>query len=141
MLDEMQSVLTLTQEECAQTKEQQPMNSIPFVITYNPHAKFIAEVAKRYWKFLQSKERLVLIFNELLLVACRRPKSLRDRHVSTKFRNRTTDNTLIPKGCRACQRPKCSWCNKINERHKHSKAPVIIRVSPYFILWTANRLG
>ena len=69
----------------------------------------------RNWNFLQSKERLALIFNKPPLVAYRRPKSLRDRLVSTKFRNGTTDNALIPRGCKPCQRPKCSWCNKINE--------------------------
>ena len=115
VLNEMQRVLTLTQEECLQTKERQPMDRIPLVTTYNPHATFIAEVAKRNWNFLQSKERLALIFNKPPLVAYRRPKSLRDRLVSTKFRNGTTDNALMPRGCKPCQRPKCSWCNKINE--------------------------
>ena len=115
VLNEMQRVLTLTQEECLQTKERQPMDRIPLVTTYNPHATFIAEVAKRNWNFLQSKERLALIFNKPPLVAYRRSKSLRDRLVSTKFRNGTTDNALIPRGCKPCQRPKCSWCNKINE--------------------------
>ena len=114
VLKEMQRVLTLTQEECLQTRERQPMDRIPLVTTYSPHATFIAEVAKRNWNFLQSKERLPLIFNKPPLVAYRRPKSLRDRLVSTKL-NGTTDNALIPRGCIPCQRPKCSWCNKINE--------------------------
>ena len=55
VLDEMQRVLTLTQKECLQTKERQPMDRIPFVITYNTHATLNVEVAKRNWKFLQSK--------------------------------------------------------------------------------------
>ena len=55
VLNEMQRVLTLTQEECLQTKKRQPMNRIPLVTTYNPHATFIAKVAKRNWNFLQSK--------------------------------------------------------------------------------------
>ena len=91
------------------------MDRIPLVTTCNPHATFIAEVAKRNWNFLQSRERLALIFNKPPLVAYRRSKSLRDRLVSTKFSNGTTDNALIPRGCKPCQRPKCSWCNKINE--------------------------
>ena len=111
----MQRVLTLTQGECLQTKERQPMDRIPLVTTYNPHATFIAEVAKRSWNFLQSKERLALIFNKPHLVAYRRAKSFRDRLVSTKFRNGTTDNALIPMGCKRCQRLKFSWFNKINE--------------------------
>ena len=115
VLDENQRVLTLVQKECLQTKERQPMNRVPFVITYNPHAISIAEVAKRNWNFLQSHERLALIFNKPLLVAYRRPRKLRDRLVSTKFRNGTPDNILIPRGCRACQIPKYSWCNRINE--------------------------
>ena len=115
VLDEMKRVLTLTQEECLQTNERQPMDCIPFVITYKPHATFIAEVSKRNWNFLQSKERLVLILNKPPLVAYRRLKNLRETLVSTKFRNGTTNNTLIPRGCRTCQRPRCSWCNKINE--------------------------
>ena len=111
----MQRVLTLTQEECLQTKEQQPMDLIPFVTTYSPHTTLIAEATNHNWNFLQSKGRLALIFNKPPLVAYRRPKSLRDRFMSTKFRNGTTDNTLIWRGCRACQRPKCSWCCKINK--------------------------
>ena len=35
--------------------------------------------------------------------------------MSTKFRNGTTDHTLIPRGCKPCERPKCSCCDKINE--------------------------
>ncbi|XP_044170201.1 uncharacterized protein LOC122954255 [Acropora millepora] len=111
----MQRVLTLTQEEYFQTKERQSMDRIPLVTTYNPHPTFIVEVAKRNWNFLQSKERLALIFNKPPLVAYRRPKSLRDRLVSTKSMNGTTDNALIPRDCKPCQRTKCSWCNKINE--------------------------
>ena len=34
VLNEMQRVLTLTQEECLQTKERQPMDWIPLVTTY-----------------------------------------------------------------------------------------------------------
>ena len=99
VLNEMRRVLTLTQEQCLQTKERQPMDRIPLLTTYNPHATFIAEVAKRNWNFLQSKERLALTFHNPPLVAYRRPKSLRDRLVSTKFRNGTADNALIPRGC------------------------------------------
>ena len=56
VLDEMQRVLTLTQKECLQTKERQPMDHIPFAITYSTHATLIVEVAKRNnWNFLQSK--------------------------------------------------------------------------------------
>ena len=47
VLNEMQRVLTLTQGECLQTKERQAMDRIPLVTTYNPHATFFAEVAKR----------------------------------------------------------------------------------------------
>ena len=110
----MQKVLTLTQEECLQTKEREPTDRIPLVTTFNPHTTFIAEIAKRNWNFLQSKERLSLIFNKPPLVAYRRPKSLRDRLVRSRFVNETPQN-LIPKGCRACERTKCSWCKKINQ--------------------------
>ena len=55
VLDEMQRVLTLAQNECLQTKERQPMDRIPFVITYNAHPTLTVEVAKRSWNFLQSK--------------------------------------------------------------------------------------
>lgn len=114
VLHEMQKVLTLTQEECLQTKEREPTDRIPLVTTFNPHTTFIAEIAKRNWNFLKSKERLSLIFNKPPLVAYRRPKSLRDRLVRSRFVNETPQN-LIPKGCRACERTKCSWCKKINQ--------------------------
>ena len=81
---------------------------------YIPHTTFIAEIAKRSWNFLQSKERLSLIFNKPPLVAYRRPKSLRDRLVRSRFVNETPQN-FIPKGFRACERTKCSWCKKINQ--------------------------
>lgn len=42
----MQKVLTLTQEECLQTKEREPTDRIPPVTTFNPHTTFIAEIAK-----------------------------------------------------------------------------------------------
>ena len=44
--------------------------------------------------------------------ACRRPMSLRDRLVSTKFK---TVNTLVPRGWEACGNLKCSWCKGIKE--------------------------
>ena len=103
----MQKVLTLTQEECLKTKEREPTDRIPLVTTFNPHTTFIAEIAKRNWNFLQSKERLSLIFNKLPLVAYRRPKNLRDRLVRSTFVSETPHN-LIPKGCRACERTTCS---------------------------------
>ena len=47
------------------------------------------------------------------LVAYRRQLSLQDRLVSTRFN--TVNNTLVPRGCEACGKPKCSWCNGINK--------------------------
>ena len=75
----MQKVLTLTQEECLQTKEREATDQLPLVTT------FIAEIAKQNWNFLQSEERLSLIFNKPPLVAYRRMKSLRDRLVHSTF--------------------------------------------------------
>jgi len=109
----MQKVLTLTQEECLQTRERESTDRIPLVTTFNPHTTFIAEIARRNWNFLQSKERLARIFNKPPLVAYRQPKSLRDRLMRTKFK--ACDNTLLPKGCEACGKPKCSWCKRINK--------------------------
>lgn len=76
VLHKMQKVLTLTQEECLQTKEPEPTDQIPLVTTFNPHATIIAEIAKEKWNFLRSKERLSLIFNKSPLVTYRRPKNL-----------------------------------------------------------------
>ena len=41
-------------------------------------------------------------------------KCLRDRLVRSRFVNETPQN-FIPKGFRACERTKCSWCKKINQ--------------------------
>jgi len=71
VLHEMQKVLTLTQEECLQTKEREPTDRVPLVTTFNPHTTFIAEIPTRNWNFLQSKERLSLIFKKPPLVAYR----------------------------------------------------------------------
>ena len=114
VLHKMQKVLTLTQEEFLQTKEREPTDRIPLVITFNPHITFIAEITERNWNFLQSKERLSLIFNKPPLVAYRRPQSLHDRLVRSKFVSETPHN-LIPKGCRACERTKCSWRKNLNQ--------------------------
>ena len=46
VLHEMQKVLTLTQEECLQTKEHEPTDRIPLVTIFKPHPTFIAEIAK-----------------------------------------------------------------------------------------------
>ena len=46
-------------------------------------------------------------------MAYRRPLSLQDRLVSTRFN--TVNNTLVPRGCEACGKPKCSWCKGINK--------------------------
>ena len=114
VIHEMQKVLRLTQEECLQTKEREPTDRIPLVATFNPHTTLIAEIAKQNWNFLQSKERLSLVFNKPPLVAYGRPKSLRDRLVRSRIEIETPRN-LISKGCRACERTKCSWCKKINQ--------------------------
>ena len=111
VLLEMQKVLTMTQEECLQTRERESTNRIPLVPTFNLHTTLIAEIARRNWNFLQSKERLARIFNKPPLVAYRRPISLRDRLVSAKFK--TVGNTPLPRGREACGKPKCSWCKEI----------------------------
>ena len=94
VLREMEKVLTMTQEEFLQTRERESTDRIPLVTTFNPHTTFIAEIARRNWNFLQSKERLAHIFNKPPLVAYRRPISPRDRLVSTKFK--TVNNTPVP---------------------------------------------
>ena len=93
VLREMEKVLTMTQEECLQTRERESTDRIPLVTTFNPHTTFIAEIARRNWNFLQSKERLAHIFNKPPLVAYRRSISPRDRLVSTKFK--TVNNTPV----------------------------------------------
>ena len=113
VLREMEKVVTMTQEECLQTRERESTDRIPLVTTFNPHTTFIAEIARRNWNFLQSKERLAQIFNKPPLVAYRRPISLRDRLVSTKFK--TVNNIPVPRGCEACGKSKCSWCKGINK--------------------------
>ena len=47
------------------------------------------------------------------LLAYRWPISLQDRLVSTRFN--TVNNTLLPRDCEACGKPKCSWCKGINK--------------------------
>ena len=86
------------------------VNRVPLVTTFNPRTTFIAEIAKRNWNFLQSKERLSLIFKKPPLVAYRRPKSLRNRLVRSRFVSETHKN-LITTACRVCETTRCSWCN------------------------------
>ena len=115
MLTEMRKVLSLTQEETLQPREGVSINRTPLVTTFNPHTTFIAEIANRNWHFLQSKERLVHIFQEPPLIAWRRPKSLRNTLVSSKLRNNYWRNDNIAGGCGPCDMPRCSWCSRINK--------------------------
>ena len=72
---------------------------------------FISGIANRNWHFYQSKERLAKLFKERLLIAYRRPKSLRDMLVSSKLRSKTTkDEANTEHGCGPCNKPRCSWC-------------------------------
>jgi len=123
VLLEMQKVLTVTQEECLQTRERESTDRIPLVTSFNPHTTFIAEIARRNWNFLQSKGGLALIFNKPPLEAYRRPISLRDRLMSTKFK--TVGNTPLPRGCEARGKPKCSCCKEIN---KTTTSPAVTRI-------------
>ena len=56
VLHEMQKVLTLTQEECLQTKEREPTDRIPLVTTFNPHTTFIAEIPNEIGTFSNQKK-------------------------------------------------------------------------------------
>ena len=116
VLAEMRKVLSITQEESLLPRQRGTTNRIPLVTTYNPHTKSIAEIANRNWHFLQSKERLARIFQEPPLIAYRRPKSLRDILVSTELRSKTTRSSYNTTGtCGPCNKPKCSWCSRINK--------------------------
>ena len=121
----MEKVLTMTQKECLQTRERESTDRIPLVTTFNPHTTFIAEIARRNWNFLQSKERLAHIFNKPPLEAYRRPISLRDRLVSAKFK--TVNNTLVPKNQSAAGA-------KESTKPPHLPAVTTIRPLKYFTL-------
>ena len=115
VLTEIRKVLSLKLEESLEARERVSINRMPLETTFNPHT-FIAEIANRNWHLLQSKERLAHIFQEAPLIAYRRPKGLRDTLVSIKFRNTTTGgNHNIAGGCGPCNKPRCSWCNRINK--------------------------
>ena len=114
VLNEMQKVLTMTQEDCLQIKARETVNRTPLVTTFSPHTPFIAEIANRNWDFLKSKERLASIFKDPPLIAYRRPKNLRDKLVFAKFTQLgRTDNQET--GCKPCGKPKCSWCRVMKE--------------------------
>lgn len=87
-------------------------------VLWSPHSTptphLLQKLLNGIGTFRQSKERLSLIFKKPPLVAYWQPKSLRDRIVHSRFVSETPQN-LIQKGCRACERTKCSWCNKINQ--------------------------
>ena len=64
--------------------------------------------------FLILEKRKIITHFQQATFSRLRPKSLRDRLVPSRFVNETPQN-FIPKGCRACERTKCSWCKKINQ--------------------------
>lgn len=103
------------QEESLRARDRRTTNRIPLVTTQNPHTTFIAERANRHWHFLQSKERLACVFHEPPLIAYRRPKSLRDTPVSAKMTSKTPGEGTTTGGCGPCNKPKCSWCTRINK--------------------------
>ena len=88
---QMRKVLSLTQEESLRARDRGTTNRIPLVTSHNPHTTFISLRANRHWYFLQSKERLIArIFHQPpLIIAYRRPKSLRGTLVSAKLRRET----------------------------------------------------
>ena len=111
----MRMVLSLTQQESLRGRDRGTTNRIPPVTTHNPHNTLIAEWANRHWHSLQSKERLARIFHEPALIAYRRPKSFRDTLLSTKLRSRMPGEGISTTvGCGCCNKPKCSWCTRIN---------------------------
>lgn len=114
VLREKEKVLTMSQEECLQTRERESTDRIPLVTTFNPHTTFIAETARRNWNVLQSKERLAHIFNKPPLVAYRGPICLRDRVVSTKFK--TVINTVI-KRLRTMRKAKVQLVQRNQQNH------------------------
>ena len=148
VLREVEKVLTMTQEECLQTRERESTDRIPLVNTFNSHTTFIAEFARRNWNFLQSKERLAHIFNKPPLVTYRRPMSLGDRLMSTKFQRlgsmrktkvrlvqRNQQNHHIYQHCVNCQ---SSWviyiieCNICNLQYiGKSKTALNLRLSSH----------
>ena len=117
VLREMEKVLTMAQDECLQTRDRESTDRIPLVTTFNPHTTFIVQIARRNWNFLQCKERLANIFNKSPLVAYRRPISLRDRLVSTKFK--TVNNTLVPRGCELSMRKTKVQLRERNQQNHH----------------------
>ena len=103
VLEQMRRVLVKSQEQCLEVRDNKELwNRNPLVITYNPHITCIAEIAHRHWGFLKSKERLSRIFAEPHLIAYRRPKNLRDKLVSTKFKEKEKEENT--NGCKPCGR-------------------------------------
>ena len=113
VLTDMKKVLSLTQEESLQARDSGTLKCIPLVNTHNPHTTFIPERANRHWHFLQSKERLARIFHEPLLIAYRRPKSLRDTLVGAKMTRKMPGEGTMTGGCGPFNQPKCSWSRRI----------------------------
>ena len=105
--------VTLTQEECLNpTSVDNTSGRIPLVTTFNPYTTYIAEIANRHWDLLQSKERLAKIFYQLPLVVYRKPRSIRNKLVRTKFsRIRETNREHY---CKPCNKPRCIWCKYVN---------------------------
>ena len=114
VLNEMSKVLAFTQDECLTPKTRDTSSErTPIVITYNPYTTYIAEIVNRHWDFLKSKERLAKIFNQRPLVAYRKPKSIRNILVRSKF---LADEETVTEGfCKPCKKPRGSWCRHIND--------------------------
>ena len=55
ILDEIQRVLTLTQEECLQSKGRQPMEHIPVIITSIPYANSLQKFRNEVGTFVNQK--------------------------------------------------------------------------------------
>ena len=122
-LSKMPKVLSLTQDKSLRARERHTISRIPFVTTNNPHTSYIADVAKRNWHFLQSKERLAHIFGEQPIIIYRRSKSLRNILDTTKLTGRTPERHTTTMGSYGpCNKPKCSWWVLINKTFLPSQA-------------------
>ena len=133
VLREMEKVFTITQDECLQTRERESTDRIPLATTFNPHTTFIAEIARRNWNVLQSKERLAHIFSKPPLVAYRRPISLRDRLVSTKFNSKQLTTLLYQEAAKHAENQSAAGA-KESTKPLHLPAVTTIRPLKYFTL-------
>ena len=109
--NEIRKASRVTRQDSLATKQKQPNNRTPFVVTYHPGLPQLRRVVKQHYHILQNSETCKGAFPQPPIVSYRKPSSLRDHLVRAKLKSNVTGT---PKGIHKCTPQRnCLTCSHI----------------------------